>query len=141
MVPLQLCVARAGLRFAWHNRGRAPLKFLNATSPTNAEYASLNLASALQIFAYELRLTALQQPAPAGKTHPPATRDDMELFYAHLEQSMVDLGFLDPQQPKRLMQRMRRLFERARVEREELNILRGLLAVAQDAARKAAKGA
>jgi tRNA/rRNA methyltransferase len=112
-----------------------------ATIPTNAEYASLNLASALQIFAYELRLAALQQAAPAGKTHPPATRDDMELFYAHLEQSMVDLGFLDPLQPKRLMQRMRRLFERARVEREELNILRGLLAAAQDAARKAAKGA
>lgn len=104
--------------------------------PASPNYSSLNLAAALQILAYEVRLAALQ-PAPAPrKAHPPATRGDMELFFAHLEQTMLDIGFLKPDQPKRLMQRMRRLFERARVEREELNILRGVLAAAQEAARK-----
>ncbi len=110
------------------------------TVPANPDYASLNLASALQIFAYELRRAALQAGPAAQKVFPPATREDMELFYAHLEQTMVDIAFLNPAQPKRLMQRMRRLFERARVEREELNILRGVLAAAQEMARKAAKG-
>lgn len=108
--------------------------------PANPEYSSLNLGSAVQLLAYELRLAALQPGALPQKTYPPATHEDMELFYAHLEQAMVDIGFLDPQEPKRLMQRMRRLFERARVEREELNILRGVLAAAQEAARKSGKG-
>jgi tRNA/rRNA methyltransferase len=107
--------------------------------PANPAYSSLNLASAVQILAYELRLAALQPKAPAPHPYPPAAYQDMELLYAHLEQTMVDIGFLDPQAPKRLMQRMRRLFGRARVEREELNILRGVLAAAQAAARRTAK--
>jgi tRNA/rRNA methyltransferase len=107
--------------------------------PANPDYSSLNLASAVQVLAYELRLAAMQQALPAQKTYPPAAHEDMELLYAHLEQTMVDIGFLDPAEPKRLMQRMRRLFARARVEREELNILRGVLAAAQDMARKAGK--
>jgi tRNA/rRNA methyltransferase len=108
--------------------------------PANPEYSSLNLAAAVQILAYELRLAALQADAPAPRTYPPAAHEDMELFYAHFEQTIVDIGFLNPKEPKRLMPRMRRLFERARVEREELNILRGVLAAAQEAARKAGKG-
>jgi tRNA/rRNA methyltransferase len=108
--------------------------------PANPDYSSLNLASAVQLLAYELRLAVLQPDAGVGKSHPAAVHEDMELFYAHLEQTMVDIGFLNPDAPKRLMQRMRRLFERARVEREELNILRGVLAAAQAAARKADKG-
>jgi tRNA/rRNA methyltransferase len=111
-----------------------------ASVPANPEYSSLNLASAVQILAYELRLAALQSGGFAQKTYPPATHEDMELFYAHFEQTIVDIGFLNPKEPKRLMPRMRRLFERARVEREELNILRGVLAAAQEAARKAGKG-
>jgi tRNA/rRNA methyltransferase len=107
--------------------------------PANPDYSSLNLASAVQVLAYELRLAALQPGSLPQKTYPPATHEDMELFYAHLEQVIVDIGFLDPNQPKRLMQRMRRLFGRARVEREELNILRGVLAAVQDIARKAGK--
>jgi tRNA/rRNA methyltransferase len=109
------------------------------TIPANPDYSSLNLASALQIFAYEVRLAALDPRPTQLRAHPPATRAQMEAFYAHLEQTMLDLHFLDPQQPRRLMQRLRRLFERARVEREEFNILRGVLAAAQEAARKAGK--
>jgi tRNA/rRNA methyltransferase len=111
-----------------------------ASIPANPAYSSLNLAAAVQILAYELRLAALQADSPPPKTHPPAAHEDMELFYAHFEQTIVDIGFLNPKEPKRLMPRMRRLFERARVEREELNILRGVLAAAQEAARKAGKG-
>ena len=107
--------------------------------PANPDYSSLNLASAVQVLAYELRLAAMGQGVPAQKTYPPAAHEDMELLYSHLEQTMVDIGFLDPAEPKRLMQRMRRLFARARLEREELNILRGVLAAAQDMARKAGK--
>ena len=57
----------------------------------------------------------------------PASFDEIELLFRHLEQSMINSGFLDPQEPKRLLQRMRRLFARARLEKEEVNILRGIL--------------
>jgi len=109
-----------------------------ATVPANPEYASLNLASAVQLFAYELRLAALD-PANAQQRFAPASHEDLERFYGHLEQTLLEVGFMNPAAPKRLMQRMRRLFARARVEREELNILRGILAAAQDAARKGRK--
>ena len=108
--------------------------------PANPEYSSLNLAAAVQILAYELRLAALACESLPQKTYPPATYEDMELFYAHFEQAIIDIGFLNPREPKRLMQRLRRLFGRARVEHEELNILRGVLAAAQAAARKTGKG-
>lgn len=104
--------------------------------PANPEYSSLNLAAAVQLFAYELRLAAEPNAVPRGDDYPPAAHEDLELFYAHFEQTIIDIGFLDPAAPKRLMQRMRRLFARARLEREELNILRGILAAAQAAARR-----
>jgi len=104
--------------------------------PANPEYSSLNLAAAVQVFAYELRLAAQPVDGLLQDAYPPAAHEDMELFYAHFEQTIVDIGFLDPASPKRLMQRMRRLFARARLEREELNILRGILAAAQAAARR-----
>ncbi len=109
-----------------------------ATVPANPEYASLNLASAVQLFAYELRLAALD-PASVQQRFAPASHEDLERFYDHLEQTLLEVGFMNPAAPKRLMQRMRRLFARARVEREELNILRGILAAAQDAVRKGRK--
>jgi tRNA/rRNA methyltransferase len=95
--------------------------------PANPDYSSLNLASAVQVMTYELRM-ALPKieslPQPMGT---PASFDEIELFVRHLEQSMINSGFLDPQEPKRLLQRMRRLFARARLEKEEVNILRGIL--------------
>lgn len=95
--------------------------------PTNPDYASLNLAASVQVLAYELRMAAVGAPEPPPPEFPPASLDDMERFYEHLEQTLLATGFLDPYNPKRLMPRLRRLFSRARLEREEVNILRGIL--------------
>lgn len=101
-----------------------------ALIPTSPDYRSLNLAQAVQILAYELRLAAVEiGPPPAvADAGEPAGHEEVEALVAHLERVAVASGFLDPAQPKRLMPRMRRLFSRARVEKEEVNILRGMLA-------------
>ena len=104
-----------------------------AMIPANPEYTSLNLAAAVQILAYELRLAAEAVGSYPQETHEPATYEDVEFFFQHLEQTLYDIEFLDPKQPKRLIQRMRRLFQRARLEKEEVNILRGILTAAQKA--------
>jgi len=100
--------------------------------PSNPEYSSLNLGAAVQLLCYELRLAAHDgRPSEISKTvpfrSPLATSDDVERFYVHLEHIMVDTGFLDPNQPKRLMSKLRRLFGRVELERDEINILRGIL--------------
>jgi tRNA/rRNA methyltransferase len=94
--------------------------------PANPEYDSLNLAAAVQVMCYELRL-ALENPAPEPSGFEAASFEEVELFYRHLEKIMVSTGYLNPDQPKRLMERLRRLFARARLEKEEVNILRGVL--------------
>lgn len=103
--------------------------------PSNPAYSSLNLAQAVQIMAYELRMAALgdsdiSQSAPDRE---PVDDAQMESFYRHLEQTLLDLRFLNPRQPKRLMMRLRRLFNRARPDQNEINILRGILKASQDA--------
>ena len=100
--------------------------------PANPDYSSLNLASAVQLLCYELRLAAFDNCPPVATkavpfVSPPATNDDVERFYAHLQRVMVVTGFLDPNQPKRLLPKLRRLFSRAQLERDEVNILRGIL--------------
>ena len=100
--------------------------------PANPEYTSLNLGSAVQLLCYELRLAAFDGRPPVVTkaipfASPAATNDDIERFYAHLERVMVATEFLDPQQPKRLLPKLRRLFGRAELERDEINILRGIL--------------
>ncbi len=95
--------------------------------PTDAAYASLNLGAAVQIMCYELRLAAAV-PAPLPQEIlPPASAAEIEGLFDHLERAALGSGFLDPAQPKRLMLRLRRLFGRSRLEREEVSILRGLL--------------
>jgi tRNA/rRNA methyltransferase len=95
--------------------------------PTNPDYSSLNLAAAVQVMAYELR-TALPEVAAMGaRPRALATFEDVEYFYQRLEKILVETEFLDPEQPKRLMARLRRLFARARLEAQELNILQGML--------------
>ena len=101
---------------------------LLATIPANPEFSSLNLASAVQILAYELRMAFLgEAEVPAAKAQEAASFEDVERFYHHLEQTMIGTGFLDPANPGRLMQRLRRLCARARPEKEEVSILRGIL--------------
>ncbi len=97
--------------------------------PANPEYPSLNLASAVQVMAYELRVAFIEQSEspPAVINYPPASFNELESLYVHLEELMIVSKFLDPQKPKRLMQRIRRLFARSRLEREEVQILRGIL--------------
>lgn len=100
---------------------------LAAHIPTNPEYSSLNLAAAVQVAAYELAMAAAAWQVPEAPPREPATHDELERFYAHLEQSMIASRFLNPDMPKRLMTRLRRLFSRAQLEKEEVNILRGIL--------------
>jgi tRNA/rRNA methyltransferase len=96
--------------------------------PANPEYASLNLGAAVQVACYEIATAAAVHAPPADAERAPATVEEIEALFAHWEQAMVASGFLDPLQPKRLMERMRRLFARAGLEREEVKFLRGMLA-------------
>lgn len=110
--------------------------------PTAPDFRSLNLAAAVQVLGYELRLAGVAGDDAAGRGAPqaaglPATAEQMEGFYRHLEETLVAIGYLDPARPKHLMRRLRRLFSRARPERTELDILRGIL----NAARKFTRGA
>lgn len=95
--------------------------------PADPAYTSLNLAQAVQIVAYELRCAAGEGTVPPPRREKPATVADLESLYAYLEQVAADSGFFDPAEPKRLRERFRRMFSRAGLEREEVNILRGLV--------------
>ncbi|BAZ93624.1 tRNA (cytidine/uridine-2'-O-)-methyltransferase TrmJ [Thiohalobacter sp. COW1] len=101
--------------------------------PANPDYASLNLAQAVQVLSYELRTQWLGSAVQAQQTpeHPPATAREMEGLFAHLEQTLYELEFISPEQPGQMMRRLRRLFTRARPDRNEVNILRGILSAAQ----------
>jgi tRNA/rRNA methyltransferase len=93
--------------------------------PANPEFSSLNLAQAVQVVAYELRM-AVDVAIPFARVEKQATVEDLEGLYAHLEQAAMASGFMTP--ASRLRERWRRLFSRVpSLEREEVNILRGLL--------------
>lgn len=98
--------------------------------PANPAYASLNLAAAVQIICYELRLLAGEDRVGDGEAIDYAPAEQVEQFYAHLEQTLIELEFLDPANPRQLMRRLRRLFNRVRLDRNEVNILRGILTAA-----------
>jgi tRNA/rRNA methyltransferase len=102
---------------------------LLAMIPTNPDFSSLNLAAAVQVVCYELRMAALAGDTSdiAKPPMPLATSDEIEGFYKHLEETLVQIGFLNPDEPKKLMQRVRRIYARANLEKEEVNILRGIL--------------
>jgi TrmH family RNA methyltransferase len=98
--------------------------------PANPEYPSLNLAASVQVMAYELRCACMEAGAamqPQGSAVSPASHEQVERLVEHLEQAMRATGFLHPDRPGRLVQRMRRLLARARPESEEVAILRGFL--------------
>ncbi|SAL37921.1 RNA methyltransferase TrmH, group 1 [Caballeronia peredens] len=98
--------------------------------PANPAYSSLNLAQAVQVLAYELRIAFQASASPLAvvgtAAQNSASSDEIEGMYAHLEDALVALDFLDPANPKKLMSRVRRLFARAGLEREEVNIVRGI---------------
>jgi len=97
------------------------------TIPTDPGFSSLNLAMAVQVVTYEIRAATAEKRPQYAADAPPATSGELEHFYTHLERVLKDVGFLDPDNPRHLMRRLRRLFIRARPDRNELNILRGFL--------------
>lgn len=97
------------------------------TIPANPDFSSLNLAMAVQVITYEIRAAQTEKRPEYEADAPLATSEELEHFYAHLEQVATDIGFLDPDNPRHLMRRLRRLFIRARVDQNEVNILRGIL--------------
>jgi len=97
--------------------------------PVNPEYTSLNLAAAVQLVSYELRLAAGLGESGALELNP-APAEHLEGFFRQLEQTLVEIEFMDGKHPDKLMQKLRRLYARARPELEEINILRGILTLA-----------
>jgi len=95
--------------------------------PADPEFRVLNLASAVQILCYELRL-ADGGALPAAPERQPVNQEEMELFYEHLERVLVAIRFLDPEHPRQLMRRLKRMYARAAPDENEMNILRGILA-------------
>jgi TrmH family RNA methyltransferase len=131
-----------GLLFGEERTGltNEELEFCHAavTIPTAEDFRSLNLASAVQIMAYELRLARAAPAATeiADRGAPPADGDDMRRFYEHLERALFEIDFVKSFPPSRLMRKLARLFNRAALTREEVQLLRGILTAAQERRRK-----
>ena len=117
--------------------------------PSNPDYSSLNLSMAVQVICYELRmhylrsleggeespyLKSMVEPGDEGWDVAPATAGDVEGFFDHLEQVLVDVDFHRRNNPRQLMTRLRRLFQRAKLDQKEFNILRGILTAVQKSA-------
>jgi tRNA/rRNA methyltransferase len=94
--------------------------------PVSPDYTSLNLAAAVQLISYELRLAAGQGDCGAPEVTP-APAEHVEGFFRQLEETLVEIEFLNGKHPTKLMHKLRRLYARARLEPEEINILRGIL--------------
>lgn len=101
--------------------------------PTNTEYSSLNVAAAIQVVTYELMMarSGSWQAPESNKEDTLASAEEVEGLIGHLERTMIAVEFLDPDNPRQLMRRMRRLFNRAQVEKTEVNILRGVLSAVE----------
>lgn len=97
------------------------------TIPSNPEFSSLNLAMAVQVVTYEIRAAMSEKRPEYEADAPAASSEELEHFYSHLETVLTNLQFLDPDNPRHLMRRLRRLFIRARPDQNEVNILRGIL--------------
>lgn len=107
------------------------------TIAANPDYSSLNLAAAVQVLSYEIRQAWLDRPSWPQPELDAATGDEVEKFYGHLETALAELEFLNPGSPGKLMHKLRRLFARTRLAKEEVNILRGILTAAQEARQAA----
>lgn len=116
---------------------------LLAMIPTNPDFSSLNVAAAVQVMCYEIRMALLDEDAPlaqlpnnqikpqADKAVEWASIDEVEGMYQHMESTLINIGFLKPKTPGRIMQRLRRMYARARLEKEEVRILRGIFKLMQ----------
>lgn len=101
--------------------------------PSNPDYSSLNLAQAVQLLCYELRMASDQARLPEpDESSPLVGSADMERYFEHLEQTLAAIAFIKVENPKPLMAKLRRLYNRAQLTQEEMNILRGMLKAVQD---------
>jgi tRNA (cytidine32/uridine32-2'-O)-methyltransferase len=108
--------------------------------PSNPDYSSLNLAQAVQIVAYEMRMKLLSPKALVSLREDEfATSDEIEQFYDHLKEVFIEIQFLKAANPRRLMLRVRRLFNRVNLEKMEVSILRGMLSQVQKSLEWASK--
>ena len=106
------------------------------TIAANPDYSSLNLAAAVQVLCYEVRQSWLNHPGWPQPELDAATTEEIERFSTHLETTLAELEFLNPGSPGKLMLKLRRLFSRTRLAKEEVNILRGILTAASEATQK-----
>jgi tRNA (cytidine32/uridine32-2'-O)-methyltransferase len=103
--------------------------------PCNSQYSSLNIAAAVQVVCYELFVaTGIKQEVLVGDKgeRPLATAQQMESFYEHLQQTLIDIGFMHPDKSKSIMRRLRRLYNRTLLDTKELDILRGIFKMSQN---------
>ena len=117
--------------------------------PTNPDFSSLNIAVAVQVLCYEMRMAALEEDSTNETStnkvgqwgvewdYEMAPHGDVERFLDHLKDSLVDIGFLDPNTPKQLMTRLRRMFQRTALDKMEVGMMRGILAAVQRKAKVA----
>ncbi len=104
---------------------------LLAMIPANLEYSSLNLAAAVQIVCYETRMAITTEELDKGNLPELAHNEALEHFYTHLEETLIQIGFLKPDTPKKTGERLRRIYSRARLEKDEVSLLRGVLSLTQ----------
>lgn len=149
---------RIALVFGREDRGLSNeelhLCHLHVHIPCNPDFSSLNLAAAVQVLSYELRMAVLikekqvkeEKQAPAQKLPfgtewdvPFASSEALEHFFKHLENSLIEIDFHNPNKPRQLMSRLRRLYMRARPDTMEVNMLRGILTATQKAAKKSSE--
>lgn len=103
--------------------------------PANEKYSSLNIAAAVQIICYEIRKclpATARQETTVNESIPAATAGQMEQFYRHLEQCLEEINYYDPDKPRLLMRRLKRLFNRIELDENEYNILRGILTAVRE---------
>ncbi|MFQ3199799.1 MAG: tRNA (cytidine32/uridine32-2'-O)-methyltransferase [Zhongshania sp.] len=114
---------------------------LHVHIPANPDYSSLNIAMAVQVLSYELRMAHLSGELSSNDMAewdvPVAGADDLDRYLVHLEETLREINFLRPEAPKKLMTRLRRLYQRTRLDEMEVNILRGILTSTQYWVRKA----
>ncbi len=107
--------------------------------PSDPEFASLNLAQAVQVLAYEVRMAMLAgaSPLPEQKSDPPASSAELEAFFEHLERTLEAIDFHKGRSPRTIMLRLRRLYLRAQPDERELRVLHGILSDSERIARRA----
>ena len=105
--------------------------------PTNPDYSSLNLGSAVQVFSYEIRVASLALQGLTGGYNASdlqlATQAEIDAMYDHMRVTLTEIGFFRPDYPRKLFPRLQRLFNRTRLEREEVDIFRGIFRAVQSA--------